>query len=204
MQTRLTESVVALEERLRSSPMHKMHAHYTISAKVAVEHSTLAIYPEPDPTVANFLFRNRHHMEKARQLEAAYAAGLISLGDFCDAFPHVLFVAVNVHYDINNTDIFGGAETFTSSGVNLVKPGLEESIEGMTIELCRGAKVYYVHDDRKWASDVIVAVTIARSGTVSGIYKTDYRPPFSFRTGTGVLEVFETMERYVRANGRRV
>ncbi|MEK6853990.1 MAG: hypothetical protein AABX60_01525 [Nanoarchaeota archaeon] len=188
MLVKLTEAALSLEERLRASPLHKIQAYYNIGAS------------KPDPTLANFLFRKRHHMEKARQLEIAHAAGLISIEQFCDAFPDVLFVAVNVHYSIAG---FSTADTFTTSDVTLVKPELGEFIEELNIELCEGAKVTYVADDKKLRSDVVVGVSIARTGTVADVYKTDYQPPFSFRLGTGVLEVFERMETYVRTNSRR-
>ena len=60
----------------------------------------------------------------------------------------------------------------------------------------------YVHDDNKIGSDVVLGVVVARSGTVSRVYKTGYPPPFSFRNGTSVLEVFKRMEKYVMTNGR--
>ena len=188
MLVKLVEAALSLEERLRKSPLHNMHAHHIIG------------YPKPDPTLANFLFRNRSHMEKARQLETDYAKGLISMGQFCDAFPNVLFVAVNVHYSI---DGFSTADTFATSDVTLVKPELKEFIKEMSIELCEGAKVTYVADDKKLRSDVVVGVSIAHTGTVAYVYKTDYPPPFSFKLGTGVLEVFERMETHVKASRRR-
>lgn len=187
MLVKLAEAALMLEERMQESPLHKMHASYQIGTEYG------------DPTIANFFFRNRPHMEKAKRLEMAYAAGLISMNQFCDGFPNVLFLVVNAHYSLFG---FPVTETFVSGGVSLVRPDLEDFLSEMTIELCRGAKVAYVHDDKKFISDVVLGVTVAKSGTVSGVYKTDYQPPFSFRLGTGVLEVFERMERHVRTNSR--
>lgn len=138
-------------------------------------------------------------MEKARRLETAFAADLVSLKSFDWKFPSVLYIAVNAHYE---DDGFPVIETFTSEGVAVVRPGLERRLTMITIELCKGAKVTYIRDDRKFVSDVVLGVTVARSGTVSDVYKTDYKPQFSFRNGTSVVDVFKRMERCVLTNGR--
>ncbi len=187
MQTGLVEAARSLEGRMLVSPLHKMSASYVIGAG------------DGDPTLANFFFRNRPHMEKARQLEIAHAAGLIRDDQFCAKFPDVFFVAVNAHYSAVD---FPVVETFASAGVSIVRPDFEKALTELTIELCNGAKVAYVADDKKIRSDVVLAVTVARSGTVSGVYKTDYPPPFTFRSGTSVLKVFKRMEMYVLTNGR--
>lgn len=187
MESKLLEAAVSLEERMHASPLHRIHAAYTIGGGCG------------DPTVANFFFRNRPHMEKAKRLEIAFAADLISMRQFCDEFPNVLFVAVNAHYSVFG---FPEVETFVSEGVSLVRPDFEDCLTEMTIELCRGVKVTYIPDDGKFRSDVVLGVTVARSGTVSDVYRTNYTPPFSFRSGTGILDVFTRMERYVLTNGR--
>lgn len=188
MLERLVNAVTLLEREVQASPLHKMHASYLISAF------------KPDPTVANFLFRNRSHMEKARALESAYAADLISMEQFCEEFPNIPFVAINVHYEIDGSTV---TDTFTSEGIMLIRRGLEKFVSEVTIELCIGAKVVYVPDDNKIIGDVIVGVSISHTGTVSNVYRTDYKPPFSFRRGTDVLEVFRRMETFVRTNGLR-
>ena len=185
MTNRIVEAAALLEERMRASPLHKLSANYVIGAGNC------------DPTVANFFFRDRPDMEKARLLETAYAAGLITNKQFCDEFPNVLFITVNAHYLVPELPVI---ETFVSTKVYSITLDVKGSLTELTIELCKGAKLAYVPDDRKLKSDIVVGVTVARSGTVSDVYKTDYKPPFSFRSGTSITDVFDRMERYVMTN----
>ena len=187
MLSELVKAAESLERRMSTSRMHKMHANYMIGTG------------NGDPTVANFLFRTAKHMEKARQIEAAFAAGLITLEKLYAEFPNVYFVAVNAHYSVSDL-LF--ADTFVSNGVSIGNPDINGFLSEMSIELCKGARVTYVPDDKKLRSDVVVGVTAARSGTVSDVYKTDYKPPFSFKIGTSITDVFDRMERYVMTNGR--
>ncbi len=187
MLTGLVEAAVALEMRMLASPLHKMHAYYLIGAD------------EGDPTVATLLFRNRPHMEKARRLETAFAADLISLKSFDWKFPSVLYIAVNAHYE---DDGFPVIETFTSEGVAVVRPGLEHRLTMITIELCKGAGFAYIPDDGKVRTDLVLGFEVSgRRG--KALYDTgSYSAPFPIKPSSSPIEVFEAMERHIRRNGR--
>ena len=201
MLEKLVRAVALLERNVQASPLHKMHASHLIGAtrNTGYNPGELKLKPDPDPTMATFLFRDISDMETARTLEDAYAARGISTEDFCEQFPNVPFVAVNVHYDVDGLPV---VETPTSEGITLIRPDLQKFINELTIELCLGAKVTYIPDDDKIEGDVVVGVTIAHTGTVAHVYRTYRKPPFSFRSGTGVLDVFQLMESYVMTHGR--
>ncbi len=178
----LVEAAISLEGRMRSSALHRLRAFYTIGPNGI------------DPTAVNFLFGRHNHMVKAKRLELAYAAALISEAQFNAEFPKALYLAVNGHY-------CGLAEGLDESlpiseGVELVKRGYEALLTEITVELCFGSGWTCIPDDGKTEGDLVLGFGVSHGGTVSEVWKgLGYeKAPVAVRIGESALEAFGRLE----------
>lgn len=86
MNSELVESAQHIERQISSLSLYRMSAFYTLAT---------------DPTSATFLFSNSQHMARAKALETAFAAGIISVEAYEQEFPNIFYLTVNAHYDIS-------------------------------------------------------------------------------------------------------
>ena len=183
----LIKAAILLEERMRVSPLHTIHATYPITPWCKY------------PTVSNLLFSKRDDMQEAMMLEASFAANILAEGHFALRFPNVPYLAIIAHYKAEGFEM---QATSVAGGASLVMLGLEDGLTDIGIELCLGSGYSKVGDPNSFVSDLILKVEISKSGTIAEVFKGHrYKEaPLSLKKGFGVLETFGKLEEQVIAN----
>ncbi len=154
-----------------------------------------------ESSASTFLFANREDMEKAKQLEIAYASGLITSDDYEKRFPNVLYLIVNANYDQGGVMLVT-EKNFARNGARLLLSGIEDKLAGMSIEVCFGLNCSYVPDDGQVSGEVLFRVDFSADGTVSEVPgELRYRlPELHLKPGDTALEAFRVLEGYVFAH----
>lgn len=169
--------------------------------------SNMCVFASDDegPLAVTHLFAKRGDMEKARKLETAKAAGLITQEQYEEEFPNVLFIAVNANYRQGGL-MPTNEGPFAREGARLLIHELKDRLTKISMELCYGMKDSYVPDDSRHFGGLLFRTDFQPSSglvIVSEILTLGRGnlPQLQVARGDTVLDAFKKLEAYVLANG---